>query len=360
MLGRFFTFNPILVVAVILGGIDPLAAELNRVGAGHIIDHLLLHVAVWCFHISALVVILGSSIDLVGGVAHPILPSEAPLHLVSLLQCLVVDGLHQVAHQLVYIKADTLHVSFDDPSAVPVFNWKTCFCVLCPACSLLVVLTLVLEHDLLDLMAVGVLVYAISPNISLPYVRVVPLGRPWCRILRRRRCTQCKGKNKKQEACFCLVHSPFGASQTVIIDVALVTEQVTVATDSLPPLRLVKQPGKTPHNPSVLELPPLLPFEQAGHHQHPPQHLLPPCPGQLCVDTHHPALPPPHLPLLQPSEQGGQPSDVAAFELFSSFRFQSPQRPPPHPPSSSPRRVRRTTPSQLLGILLALGSLRDF
>ena len=58
MLGSLFTFNPLLVVAVILGGLDPLAAELNCVGAGHIIDHLLLHVAVGCLHVSALVIIL--------------------------------------------------------------------------------------------------------------------------------------------------------------------------------------------------------------------------------------------------------------------------------------------------------------
>ena len=56
-----FTFNPILVVAVILGGIDPLAAELNRVGAGPVIDHLLLHVAVGCLHVSALVLILSGT-----------------------------------------------------------------------------------------------------------------------------------------------------------------------------------------------------------------------------------------------------------------------------------------------------------
>ena len=68
-------------------------------------------------------------------------------------------------------------------------------------------------------------------------------------------------------------HSPFGASQPVIIEVPLVTEQVTVATDSLPPLPLVKQPGQTPPHPSVLELPPLLPIEQSDHHQHPPQRL---------------------------------------------------------------------------------------
>ena len=68
MLGRFFTFNPILVVAVILGGIDPLAAELNRVGAGPVIDHLLLHVAVGCLHVSALVIILsGTTLTITAG-----------------------------------------------------------------------------------------------------------------------------------------------------------------------------------------------------------------------------------------------------------------------------------------------------
>ena len=71
-----------------------MAGELHGVSAGHVIDHLLLHVAVGCFYIGALVVVLGGSIDLVGGVTHPVLPSEAPLHLVSLLQCLLVVGLH--------------------------------------------------------------------------------------------------------------------------------------------------------------------------------------------------------------------------------------------------------------------------
>merc|ERR1740137_357076 len=80
-----FALDPLGSIAVILSTLHLVTGELHGVGAGHIIDHLLLHVAVWCFHISALVVILSSSIDLVGGVAHPVLPSEAPLHLVSLL-----------------------------------------------------------------------------------------------------------------------------------------------------------------------------------------------------------------------------------------------------------------------------------
>merc|ERR1719186_217608 len=39
----------------------------------------------------------------------------------------------------------------------------------------LVRLTLVLEDDLLHLVAVGVFVDAVAPNISLPYVRIVVL-----------------------------------------------------------------------------------------------------------------------------------------------------------------------------------------
>merc|ERR1719312_988811 len=78
-------------IAVVLGGLVPLAIELNGVGACNIVDNLLLHVAIGSLNVGALVVILGGHVDLVSGVAHPILASEAPLYLISLLQCLVVD-----------------------------------------------------------------------------------------------------------------------------------------------------------------------------------------------------------------------------------------------------------------------------
>ena len=42
------------------------------------------------------------------------------------------------------------------------------------------------------------------------------------------------------------------------------------------------------------------------------------CPGLSYVNNPHPALPPPHLPLLQPSEQGGQSPDVAAASVLPS------------------------------------------
>merc|ERR1719435_127409 len=72
-------------IAIVLCALVPLAVELHGVGAGDVIDHLFLHVAVRSLHVSALVVILSGHVYLVGGVAHPVLTSEAPLHLVSLL-----------------------------------------------------------------------------------------------------------------------------------------------------------------------------------------------------------------------------------------------------------------------------------
>ena len=86
-----------LTVAIVLGSLLPLAIELNSIRASYIVNSLLFHVEVGCLHVTALVVILGGGINVVGGVAHPVLPSEAPLDLVRLLQRLVVDGLHKVA-----------------------------------------------------------------------------------------------------------------------------------------------------------------------------------------------------------------------------------------------------------------------
>merc|ERR1719402_124135 len=72
-------------IAVVLGGFVPLAIELHGVCAGHVIDDLFLHVAIRCLHVRTLVVVLGGHVDLVGSVTDPVLPSETPLYLVSLL-----------------------------------------------------------------------------------------------------------------------------------------------------------------------------------------------------------------------------------------------------------------------------------
>merc|ERR1711921_47371 len=127
--------------------------------------------------VGALIVILGRHVYLVGGVTHSVLASEAPLYLIGLLQGLVVDRLHQVAHQLIDIKANTLNVGFNNTSAVIEWLRHTRFLILCVTRSLDIRLALVLEHHLLDHVTVGVLVDTVASHVSLPYVRVIVLGR---------------------------------------------------------------------------------------------------------------------------------------------------------------------------------------
>merc|ERR1719504_221003 len=127
--------NLLLPIAVVLGGHLPLAVELHSVSAGHIVDNLLLHVAVRCLH----------------------------------------------------VEAYSLHVGLDDPRAVLEHLPLAVLLVLGPASLLSVRLALVLEHHLLHLVAVGVLVDPIAPHVSLSNVRIVILHRSWGRVLLWRR-----------------------------------------------------------------------------------------------------------------------------------------------------------------------------
>ena len=68
------------------GALVPLAVKHHGVGAGHIVNNLLLHVAVRSFQVSALVVVLGGHVDLVSGVTDSILARETPLDLISFFQ----------------------------------------------------------------------------------------------------------------------------------------------------------------------------------------------------------------------------------------------------------------------------------
>merc|ERR1719186_2528979 len=112
------TYDSLRSIAIVLGALVPLAVKLNGVSAGHVVDNLLLHVAIRCLDIATLVVVLGGHVDLVGGVAHSIFAREAPLDLVSLLQRLVVDGFHQIADKLVQIKTNTFDLGLDNSSTV--------------------------------------------------------------------------------------------------------------------------------------------------------------------------------------------------------------------------------------------------
>merc|ERR1719186_261961 len=186
------THNLLLSISVVLSCLLPLAVELNCIGAGDIVDSFFLHVAIGSLHVAALVVILGCGVNVVCGVAHPVLPCKAPLDLVSLLERLVMDSLHKVTNQLVHIEADTLNIGLDDPGAVFEQLRLASLLVLCPAGLLGVRLALVLEDDLLHLVTVGVLVDAVAPNIGLTNVWFIILNWRWCWVLRWRGWWRCR------------------------------------------------------------------------------------------------------------------------------------------------------------------------
>merc|ERR1719435_416903 len=79
------THDTLKSIPIVLGTLVPLTIELHGVSTGNIVYHLLFHVAVGSLHVGALVVILSCHVDLIGGVAHPVLPSEASLPLVGFL-----------------------------------------------------------------------------------------------------------------------------------------------------------------------------------------------------------------------------------------------------------------------------------
>merc|ERR1711875_106288 len=179
--------NALRTIAVILGALVPLTIEFDRISTGYIVDDLFFHEAVRCLDICTLVIILGSHVNLVGGVANSVLASKASLDLISFLQGLIVNSLDQITYQLIHIKADALNVGLDNTSAVVVRHRLTIFYVLSPTRCLYIRLALVLEYNFLDHVAVRILVHTIPSNISLSYVRIIFLSRSRSRILRWRR-----------------------------------------------------------------------------------------------------------------------------------------------------------------------------
>merc|ERR1719334_953254 len=193
------TDNTLWTIPIVFGRLVPLAVEFDGVSAGDIVNNFLFHITIGCLDIGTLVIILGRHVDFIGGIADPVLTSETSLDLVSLLQSLVVNGFDQITHQFVYIKADTLDICLNDPSTVIVRLRFAFLAILSPTSSFGVVFTLILEHNLLDHVAIGILVNAISTNIRLAYVRIVFLGRSGCGILRWRRQRKRQG-NKNSDA----------------------------------------------------------------------------------------------------------------------------------------------------------------
>merc|ERR1712212_747746 len=168
--GTYHTLRPI---SIILCPLVPLAVELHRVGAGDIVYNLFLHVAVGGLHIDALVVILRSPVNVIDGVADSVHHCQAALDLISLLECLVVYDLFQVAHQFIDIETYTLDMCHDYCRAVFVRMRSARLLSLSPTCPLCIRLALVPEYNLLLHVAVGLVVDTVSPHISLPDVRSI-------------------------------------------------------------------------------------------------------------------------------------------------------------------------------------------
>merc|ERR1711875_54330 len=159
------TDNALRTIAVILGALIPLAIKFDRIGTGNVVDDLLFHEAVGCLDISTLVIVLGSHVYLVGGVANSVLASKASLDLVSFLQGLVVNSFDQITYQLVHIEAHTLDVGLNNTSAIIVRHGLTVLHVLSPTCSLNIRLALVFENNFLNHVAVRILVHTITSYI---------------------------------------------------------------------------------------------------------------------------------------------------------------------------------------------------
>merc|ERR1719334_2198505 len=86
------TDHSLWTIPIVFGRLIPLAVEFYRVSASDIVNNFLLHIAIGCLDIGALVIILRRHVDFIGGIADPVLPSEASLDLISLLQRLVMNG----------------------------------------------------------------------------------------------------------------------------------------------------------------------------------------------------------------------------------------------------------------------------
>jgi len=122
-------------IAIVLGALVPLTVKLNGIRTGDVVYDLLFHVTVWCFNICTLIVVLSGHVDLVGSVANSILTSETSLDLIGFFQGLIMDGLNQIADQLIHIEANSFYVGLNNPRTVVIENRFTMFLILGPASS---------------------------------------------------------------------------------------------------------------------------------------------------------------------------------------------------------------------------------
>ena len=89
------------------------ALKLHGVGADFVHKNLVLHMAVRRFQFYTLEVILGGCVDLVHGVANPVLGGVATLHVEILLHLAVVNRLDELTDQLGDVEAAPVHPGVD-------------------------------------------------------------------------------------------------------------------------------------------------------------------------------------------------------------------------------------------------------
>merc|ERR1719167_2073446 len=204
--------NLFLSISIRLRGLLASTVEFDSIGAGDIVNNLLLHVAVRRLDITALVIVLSGGVNLVSGVTDAIFASEASLNLISFFESFVMNSFHKIANQFIDIEANTFDVGFDDSSAILKELGLTYFLVLGPASLFLVRLALILKHHFLDLVTVRILVHSITSNIRLSDIRIVFLSRRrrWILLRNSRRSTMnSKHNTGKEDETLHITHSSF-------------------------------------------------------------------------------------------------------------------------------------------------------
>merc|ERR1719334_114681 len=160
-------------VTIIFSRFNSLTVKFDSIRASNIIDHFLLHVAIRCLHINALVVIFSGRVNLKGSVADPILASEAPLNLVSFFQGFVMNSFNQTTNKFVDIKAHAIYFGLNYTSAVLVHYWFTIFFILSPTSLLSIGFTLIFKDNFLFHVTIRFSFGAIPIDIGLTYLRII-------------------------------------------------------------------------------------------------------------------------------------------------------------------------------------------
>merc|ERR1711982_111045 len=150
LLGHLLALDSSLAILILVLA----TLKVDPVHAGPVLDDLLLVPAVLMLKINALEVVLGSHIQIIHSITDPISNSGTSLHGVGLVHHLVLNVLHQLAHQLSHIKALSVLRLLDDRGAVLLVDVLALFNLLGVACLLYIWKTFILINSALYRMTV--------------------------------------------------------------------------------------------------------------------------------------------------------------------------------------------------------------